>query len=94
MKCKRLLYADDSALLASGRYHDDIKDTVNREFDSVKSWSVDNRPSLDLGKTEFIYFFGTKRRLQVDKMSINWAANTTESKKSVTHLRVSPNQCL
>ena len=61
VKCKLLLYADDSALLASSSDVSEIEDVLSRELESVSEWLVENRLSLHLGKTESILFGSYKR---------------------------------
>ena len=64
VRCKLLLvfYADDSALIASGKNVADIESTLSSELEYVSNWLIDNKLSLHLGKTQSI-LFGTKRRL-------------------------------
>ena len=62
LKCKLLLYADDSALLVPGTDPKIIAETLSKELNSCHRWLVDNKLSLHLGKTESI-IFGTKRKL-------------------------------
>ena len=38
VKCKLLLYADDSALLASSSDVSEIEDVLSRELESVSEW--------------------------------------------------------
>lgn len=86
VNCKLLLYADDSALMVSGKEVDDIEQTLSRELESVRDWLLDNKLSLHLGKTESI-LFGSKSKLKVsDKISVHCAGNSIESKTSVTYL--------
>jgi len=59
VKCKLLLYADDSALLVSGDDISLIEKMLVNELNSVSKWLIDNRLSIHLGKTESI-LFGTK----------------------------------
>lgn len=61
--CQLSLYADDSALVASGKSVEDLSSCLTRELDSCRGWLLDNKLSLHLGKTESI-LFGTKRRLR------------------------------
>ena len=62
VKCK-LLYADDSDLLASGKDLVAIETTISSELESVNDWwLIDNKLSLHLGKTQSIVF-GTRKKL-------------------------------
>ena len=56
VRCKLLLYADDSALLVSGKDVAEIEAALNVEHEAVQEWLVDNKLSLHLGKTESILF--------------------------------------
>ena len=62
VKCKLLLYADDSALMVSHSDVEVIQDRLSTELDAVNDWLVDNKLSLHLGKTDSI-LFGTKHKL-------------------------------
>ena len=55
VKCKLLLYADDSALLASSSDVSEIEDVLIRELESVSEWFVENCLSLHLGKLNQYY---------------------------------------
>ena len=63
LKCKLLLYADDSALIVSGSDPQSIADILSKELESCRQWLMDNKLSLHLGKTEAM-IFGTKRKLK------------------------------
>ena len=65
VKCKLLLYADDSALLVAGKDTNLIAEALSNELESCRQWLVDNKLSLHLGKTEAI-LFGSKRKLLND----------------------------
>ena len=60
VRCKVLLYADDSALIVSGKDPKIIAETLSKELGSCRQWLIDNKLSLHLGKTEYI-LFGTRR---------------------------------
>ena len=53
---KLLLYADDSAILVSGKDVGQIQITLSKELASIREWLIDNKLSLHLGKTESILF--------------------------------------
>ena len=63
VKCKLILYADDSALLVAGKNCAIIHQRISSELESIWKWLIDNKLSLHFGKTESIVF-GSKRRLQ------------------------------
>ena len=56
VNCKLLLYADDSALLVSGKNVSEIEAILSAELESVNEWLTENKLSLHLGKTESILF--------------------------------------
>ena len=58
-----LLYADDSTILFSHKYPDQIAHKLGKVVESCSYWLVDNKLSLHLGKTECI-LFGSKRKLK------------------------------
>ena len=64
VKCKLLLYADDSALLVSGKDVSEVERTLSMELGAVSEWLCENRLSLHLGKTQSI-LFGSKKRLTI-----------------------------
>ena len=89
LKCKLLLYADDSAILVSGKDTVYIEETLSKEINLVRDWLSDNKLSLHLRKTQSI-LFGTKRRLlRAVKITVNCAGKEIESKTSVSYLGVS-----
>ena len=56
VRCKLLLYADDSALLVSRRSVKEIETELSVKLSSVRTWLIDNKLFLHLGKTESILF--------------------------------------
>ena len=63
VRCKLLLYADDSALIVSGSDPEKIAEELSKELESCQQWLRDNKLSLHLGKTEAM-IFGTKNKLK------------------------------
>ena len=59
-----LLYADDSGLTFEGKDINTIEDQLNKDFNSLCDWFVNNKLSIHFGddKTKFI-IFGSKRKL-------------------------------
>ena len=94
VKCKLLLYADDSVLLAAGKDIVEIEATLSSELESVNDWLMNNKLSLHLGKTQSIVF-GTKKHLcKCNTVNIVCNGNVTESKSTVTYLSVTLDQSL
>ena len=65
VSCDLLLYADDSCLVFTDKNFDNIENNLNRNFNSLCDWFVDNKLSIHFGedKTKSIVF-GTKRKLK------------------------------
>ena len=60
VNCKLMLYADDSALLVSGKDVVKIEQALSRELKAVNEWLEENRLSFHQGKTQSI-LFGLKK---------------------------------
>ena len=94
VKCKLLLYADDSVLLASGKDIVEIEATLSSELKSVNDWFIDNKLSLHLGKTQPIVF-GTRTKLcKCNTLNIVCNGIVIEAKQTVTYLGVTLDQSL
>ena len=86
IKCKLLLYADDSAILVSGTDPKIISHILSNELDNANKWLIDNKLSLHLGKTESI-LFGTKKKLaSVNNFHIQCNNTSIKSVKNVSYL--------
>ena len=94
VKCKLLLYVDDSVLLASGKDLVEIEATLSCELESVNNWLIDNKLSLHLGKTQFIVFGTRKKLCKCNTLNIVCKGNVIESKSTVTYLGVTLDQSL
>lgn len=86
VSCDLFLYADDSALMVSGKSVRDIESQLCKELHSMSEWLVSNKLSLHLGKTESI-LFGSKKKLKSRKnMNIVCNGNVIVAKDSVKYL--------
>ena len=63
LKYNLALYADDSALIASGPDADLVAAFLSEQLTSCRLWLIENRLSLHVGKTESI-LFGTHGKLK------------------------------
>ena len=94
VKCKLLLYADDSALIVSGKDPKVISETLSKELESCRQWLIDNKLSLHLGKTESI-LFGSKRKLRkVNDFNVTCNGKNIDRSSSVKYLGLPLDQCL
>ena len=88
VNCKLLLYADDSALIVSGKDVQNISYCLSNELESCREWLVNNRLSLHLGKTESI-LFGSKVMLKKSRpLSVSCDGNLIKSSNSVKYLGI------
>merc|ERR1711874_804384 len=88
VRCKLLLYADDSALIVSGTDPQTIADALSKELESCRQWLMDNKLSLHLGKTESI-LFGSKRKFKkVESFDVKCGDTTIKHVTSVKYLGV------
>ena len=63
--CELLLYADDSCLLCMGKDINSIENNLNRNFNTLCDWFVDNKLSIHFGEDNFkSILFGTNKRLK------------------------------
>lgn len=94
IKNKLLLYADDSAILDSGKCKQEIQPLLTVDLQRVSDWLVDNKLSLHLGKTESI-LFGCRPKLN-NEPNLNIVCNGVNIKytDSVKYLGVTLDQTL
>ena len=86
VKCKLILYADDSTLLVRGKDPKLIAQILSENLKSCRHWLIDNRLSLHLGKTEAI-LFGTKRKLKnINDFQVKCEDIIIKNVKSVKYL--------
>ena len=57
VKNKLLLYADDSAIIVSGKSKSFIEKDLTEDLEMVSHWLVDNKLSLHLGKNRVYYYW-------------------------------------
>ena len=55
-----LLYADDTCLIYMGKDTKTIEEQLNRDFNSLCEWFIDNKLSIHFGKEKKSILFGTK----------------------------------
>ena len=94
VSCKLILYADDSALLVSGKHIETIENVLGDNLLSLSNWLIDNKLSIHPGKTESI-LFGNKHMLsKQSKLAISCRNNVITSKTVIRYLGVDLEQAL
>ena len=91
---KLLLYADDSAILVSGKDKKSIEDNLSSDLHLVSQWLITNKLSLHLGKTESILFGSHRRVNSQSPLDIKCNGQAIESKTSVKYLGATIDQFL
>ncbi len=86
VSCDLMLYADDSALIVSGKIVQAIETKLSQELYKISVWLEKNKLSLHLGKTESILFASKKRLKDKNKMNIVCNGNEIIAKDSVKYL--------
>ena len=84
--CKLLLFADDSALLVSGKNVSEIQKVLSQELKSVCEWLVDNKLFIHLGKTEIILFGSSCKLSRTEELKVTCNRVSITPKTSVRYL--------
>ena len=87
--CDFFLYADDSCLIFTGIDIKEIEEKLNKNFNSLCDWFVENKLSIHFGedKTKSIVF-GTRRRLKnLDALDIRRGDIKIKQHNVVEYLR-------
>ena len=84
--CNLFLFADDSALLVSGKDHLQVEKTLNSELSKICTWLNDNKLSIHLGKTESILFGSNHNLKKVDNFTIKVGDKVITRKNEISYL--------
>ena len=87
VSCDILLYADDSCLVFEGEDIDTIETTLNKDFNTLCDWFVDNKLSIHLGedKTKSI-IFGSQKLANLRDLDIRCGDIKIKQNNQVTYL--------
>ena len=88
VKCKLLLYADDSALLYANKDVQNIESTLSSELGSISRWLIDNKLSLHIGKSESILFGNNRMLKQAAKLEVSCCGFSIEPSNCIKYLGV------
>ena len=94
LNCSLSLYADDSALIFAHKDPSVISSRLSTELNNCRTWLVDNKLSLHVGKTESV-LFGPKRKLKrVETFSVSCDGKVVQRVTQVKYLGVMLDDCL
>ena len=88
IECDLLLYADDSVLIFTHKNINTINEQLNKDFNSLCEWFVDNKLSIHFGedKTKSILFTSKNKIKKVGTLSIHHADIQIKQHSKVTYL--------
>ena len=83
------IFADDTSLSYAADSPSELESVINSEFESLKTWLITNKFSLNLAKTEFMNI-GSRQRISVthNKMAIKLDGSEINKVETVKSLRV------
>ena len=86
--CDLLLYADDSCLVFTGHDVKSIEQNLNRNFNSLCDWFVENKLSIHFGeeKTKSIVFGSRKKLKNIDALNVRRGDINIKQYTNVTYL--------
>ena len=82
-----ILFADDTTLSTSDNDYSTLVDNVNRELDSVRTWTLVNRLSLNVSKTFYMIF--ANRPYNVEQYPVSFNNHAISCKQSGKFLGLS-----
>ena len=88
VECDLFLYADDSCLVFTDPYLKTIETNLNKNFNSLCDWFVENKLSINFGedKTKSIVFGSQKRLKNLDQLNIRRGDIKIKQHTIVTYL--------
>ena len=88
VKCNLFLYADDTCLVCQHKDIDEIEKQLNKDFESICDWFVDNKLSIHLGddKTKSILFASKFKIKKVRKLNIKYGNIQIKQHSKVKYL--------
>lgn len=86
VNCNLYLYADDSALVITGKNINEIERQLSQNLESVSLWLEENKLSLHLGKTESIVFASNQKLKECNCLQISCNNIDIKSQNSVKYL--------
>ena len=88
VKSNLFLYADDSCLIYQHRDVEESEKQLNKDFENVSDWFVDNKLSVHFGeeKTKSILFASRSKVKSARKLNVKYENLKIEQHSQVTYL--------
>jgi hypothetical protein len=86
VKCKLILYADDSIIMVSDKDPKLIEAKLAVELQSINQWLIENKLSLHPGKCEAILFASKRKCKKVLNFSVNFNDTTIQAETNIKYL--------
>ena len=88
VKCNLFLYADDTCLVCQHKDINEIEKQLNKDFESICDWFVDNKLSIHFGddKTKSILFATKFKIKKVRKLNIKYGDIQIKQHSKVKYL--------
>ena len=88
-KSTLLLHAGDSCISYQPKELDEIKKQLNKDFENIYDWLVDNKLSIHFGedKAKSILFANKRRSKNVHQLNIRYKQTNIKQHLQVTYLR-------
>ena len=88
VKCSIFPYADDTCLVCQHKDVDEIEKQLNKEFESICDWFIDNKLSIHFGndKTKSIFFAAKLKKKEVRKLNIKYGDVQIKKHSKVKYL--------
>jgi hypothetical protein len=94
VKCRLILYADDSIIMVSDYDPKLIELKLAIELESINKWLIENKLSVHPGKCETILFASKRKCKKVKDFRVKFGEITIESKSNIKYLGSTINQTL
>ena len=86
IECDLFLFADESVLFFTHKNVDVINDQLNRDFNSLCDWFVDNKLNIPFGEDKNLFFSLVRRNKKEGNLSINHGDIQIKKLSKVTYL--------
>ena len=83
-----IMFADDTNFFISGKSLTDLEPIINNELSLIHKWLINNRLSINLGKTKYMIMSAPNKRLSDEDINIEINGTTLECVEEIKFLGV------